>query len=77
MPYQVFYIVRSQSAGVVRAVEDISKKEHYKTEQQALTRIRELCENECHHSILLAHGPDYVLSGFRLQLELDFGKASE
>jgi hypothetical protein len=71
MPYEVFYVECSLNGADERAIEEIPKKEHYKTKKLALMRVRELSQTKNYHSILLAHGPDPVLSGFRLQLEAD------
>ncbi len=74
MPYQVFYVERAANEP---SLQDRPRKEHYKTKDKALGRIRSLFKDNRYHLILLAHETKYVLSGFRLQLELDTGPASE
>jgi hypothetical protein len=69
MPYQVFYLERAAN----EQSDENPRKEHYGTKDQALGRVRSLFKDQRHHSILLAHGTDYVLSGFRLEFELDSG----
>jgi hypothetical protein len=77
MPYQVFYVESPLGTAPGGNMEDMPRKEHYKTKQQALGRVRDLYKNPRHHSILLAHRSEYVLSGFSLQFELEAGIASE
>jgi hypothetical protein len=70
MPYQIFY-EESPVEAAAAGMGDTPRKEHYKIKSQAVGRVRDLFKNPRNHSILLAYRGDYVLSGFRLQFELE------
>lgn len=77
MPYQVFYVESSDKPMSDELFEERSAKEHFDTEHRALARARELLEDGHHHSVLVRYRSGDVLSGFRLQLKVGLGRASE
>jgi hypothetical protein len=77
MPYQVFYVECSDKPMSDQILEERSAKEHFDTEHGALARARELLDDGHHHTVLIRYKSGDILSGFRLQLKVGFGRASE
>jgi hypothetical protein len=72
MTYRVSYDeVRTHKADQPLA-QDIARIEYFYTEQEALSRARELLETADHHAIALADGTGNVVGGIRLQLRLGY-----
>jgi hypothetical protein len=77
MSYQVFYVECSDKLMSGQLLEERAAKEHFDTENRALARARELLEDGYHHTVLVRYKSGDVLSGFRLQLKVGFGRAGE
>lgn len=77
MSYQVFYVECSDKSMSDQLLEERAAKEHFDTEHRALSRARELLGDGHPHTVLVRYQSGDVLSGLRLQLKVEFGRASE
>lgn len=77
MSYQVFYVECSDKLTTGQSSQERSVNENFDTEDQALSRARELLEDGYYHTVMIRYSSGQVLSGIRLQLMMGYGRTSE
>ena len=72
MAYRISYDESLQTLVRNRRDEEVAPTEIFETEQQALSRARELLEEGDCHTVAVCDDSGEVLGGIRLQLKLGF-----